>query len=661
MRKARSKKKKKVYKLTRFMKKKVLIVFFLILVAVLILILRLTYINTVSGEKYTKKVLSQLDYDSTTIPYKRGNITDRNGTILATSSKVYNVILDSKVLNANEESIDSTISALETYLDLDGDEIRTFIKENPDNQYKVLLKQQSFETISRFKSYQEKVNASGDASVKIKGIWFEEEYVREYPYNSLASSLIGFVNNEGTGTIGLESYYNDELSGVNGREYGYLNSDSNFETTVISAEDGNNVVSTIDAGIQSIVEKVILEFNNEHKDADTEGNGAKNIAVMVMDPNSGEVLAMANYPNFDLNNPRDLSAYYTDEQLEEMDEDETYDALYSLWSNYCVSETYEAGSTIKPFTVATALETGVLDGSETFVCDGYEYVGGYKISCSHKNGHGTLDLGGVIAQSCNDAIMQIALKMGKNIFSEYQSIFNFGLKTNIDLPAEARTDSLVYKAKDMGDSTLATNAFGQNFNVTMVEMAAGFSSLINGGTYYWPHTVKEIQDSNGNTVKTIEPVVMKKTISEETSELMREYLARTVTEGTATACQIEGYTIGGKTGTAEKLPRNKKSYLVSFMGFAPVDNPKVLVYVVIDEPNDANQAQSGFAVKMAQKIFAQVLPYMNIFPDDEENTLTTIDDINEYLDNESLIAADTKDSEILEESEEKSSDESSDE
>ena len=631
------------------MKRKLVIVFAIIVLALIVLIGRVTYINAVSGEKYAKTVLSQQDYDSTTIPYKRGNITDRSGTILATSTKVYNVILDSKVLNANEDSIDATVEALVRYFDLDEDELRTFIEENPKNQYKVLLKKQTFDEISEFKELKESLSESGDANEQIKGVWFEEEYIRNYPYGSLAASVIGFVNGEGTGTIGLESYYDDELTGVNGREYGYLNSDSDLETTVISAEDGNTIVSTIDSGIQTIVEKVIKEFNDEHTNASTEGDGSANTAVIVMDPNSGEILAMANYPTFDLNSPRDLSGYYTEEELEEMTDDEKYEALYSLWSNYCVSSTYEPGSTMKPFTVAAALETGVLSGSETFYCDGHEYIGGYEIKCSHVNGHGTLDLGGVISQSCNDAIMQIAMKMGKNIFSEYQSIFNFGLKTGIDLPAEARTDTLIYDVSDMGDSTLATNAFGQNFNVTMVQMAAGFSSLINGGYYYRPHLVKEVQDSSGNTINRTGSVLLKKTISEETSELLREYLGRTVTEGTAVSCQIEGYSIGGKTGTAEKLPRDKKKYLVSFMGFAPVDDPQVLVYVVVDEPNDDNQAQSGFAVSIAKKIFAQVLPYLNVFPDEEESTLSTIDDINEYLGSESLIAEDVEDTEILEE------------
>ncbi|MCR5785521.1 MAG: penicillin-binding protein 2 [Eubacterium sp.] len=643
------------------MKRKLVIVFAIILLALIVLILRVSYINAISGEKYAKTVLSQQDYDSTTIPYKRGNITDRNGTVLATSTKVYNLILDSKVLNANEDCIDDTIDALVKYFDLDEDELRTFVEDNPTNQYKVLLKKLTFDEISDFKTLKDDLSASGDADEQIKGVWFEEEYERTYPYGSLAASLIGFVNNEGTGTIGIESYYNSELTGVNGREYGYLNSDSNLETTVISAEDGNTVVSTIDSGIQSIVEKAIVSFNNEHANSYTDGEGSANTAVIVMDPDTGEILAMANYPTFDLNNPRDLSDYYTDEELEEMTDDEIYDLLYDLWSNYCVSSTYEPGSTIKPFTVATALETGVCDGSETYYCDGHEYIGGYEIKCSHTNGHGTLTLGGVVAQSCNDAIMQIAMDMGKNIFSKYQGLFNFGLKTGIDLPAEARTDSLIYDVSDMGDSTLATNAFGQNFNVTMVQLASGFSSLINGGYYYKPHVVKEIQDSSGNTVETIDPVLLKKTVSEETSELMREYLGMTVTEGTATALQIEGYSMGGKTGTAEKLPRDKEKYLVSFIGFAPVDDPEVVVYVVIDEPNDENQAQSGFAISLAKEIFAQVLPYMNIFPDNEDSTLSTIEDINEYLSSDSLISEDVEDTEILEDTNEDDSEEEEEE
>ena len=614
------------------MKRKLVVVFAIILLAFIALIIRLTYINAVSGDTYAKIVLSQQSYDSTTIPYKRGNIVDTNGTILATSTKVYNLILDSQVLNANEEDITSTIEALcNCFPELSESELTEYVSEHPSNQYHVLLEELSYDEIQDFVALQN----DSETSATISGVWFEEEYVREYPYASLAASLIGFTSSDGSGLLGIEASYDDELTGVDGREYGYLNSDSNVETTVIAAEDGNTVVTTIDANIQQIVEEKILEFNEEHAGAYREDeDGSENTAVIVMDPNSGEILAMANYPTFDLSNPRDLTAYYTEEEIAAMTDDEQYEALNEIWQNYCITETYEPGSTAKVFTIAGALDSGALDGSETFYCDGYEVVGGYTIHCSHTNGHGVLTLSEALEQSCNDALMQIAAAMGKSTFCYYQNVFHFGLKTTIDLPGEATTSSLIYSEEDMGASTLATNAFGQNFNCTMIQLASAFCSVINGGDYYWPHVVSEIQDSDGNTVETIDPVILTETISDETSEEVKEYLYQTVEEGTATPAQVDGYTIGGKTGTAQKYPRGDGNYLLSFIGFAPVDDPQVVVYVVIDEPNDENQAQSSFATELAQEIFSEILPYMNIFPDDTsedtDDSTTTEETVNEY-------------------------------
>lgn len=625
---------KKRNRFTLHMKKKLLFIFGGISFLLILLIVRLTYINVVKGESYTKQVLSQQSYDSQTIPYRRGDIVDCNGTVLATSTEVYNLIFDCKVLNLNEDCIEPTISALvECFPELSSDDLHQLLTDTPDSQYKVLLKQLPYEDIQAFMELMNDTENNPD----IDGVWFESEYVRSYPYSSLASNLIGFTSSDGTGMNGIESSYNDELSGVNGRKYGYLNSDSNLETTTIAAEDGDTVQSTIDVNIQSIVEDAIENFNEEYENAYRTGEaGSKNTAVIVMDPNSGEILAMAQYPDYDLNNPRDLTAYYTQDEIDAMTEDEQYDALDNLWTNYTISHTFEPGSTAKPFTVAAGLETGVLTGNETFVCDGSEQVGGHTIGCSHT--HGTITLGQSLSLSCNDALMQIAAMEGSEIFCEYQQIFNFGLKTNIDLPGEARTDSLIYTTDTMNSTSLATNAFGQNFNATMIQVASAFCSVINGGNYYQPHVVSKLLDSDGNTVETISPTILKQTISQETSDTIRNYLIDTVTSGTGTAAAVEGYSIGGKTGTAEKLPRDKESYIVSFIGFAPADNPQVVVYVVIDEPNAENQAQSGLAAALSQTIFSQILPYMNIFPDGEETTTLSTEYTNEYSDSDSVMS-----------------------
>ncbi len=589
------------------------VAFFLILAIVIVLIGRLISIELRSGEKYEKIVLSQQEYNSQTIPFRRGDIVDRKGTILATSTEVYNVILDCSVLNAKKEYLEPTIEALVDCFGFEEDKIRKIAEESPKKRYNVLAKKLPYEKIEAF----EKLQEDEKNGVNIKGVWFEKEYIRKYPYNSLASSVLGFTTSGNVGIGGLEDYYNETLNGTDGRTYGYLNEDSNFEQTVKEAVNGQNVVSTIDANIQSIVEEKIKEFDDAYKDNHVEGNGALHLGVILMDPNTAEVLAMANYPNFDCNNAWDLSAYYSEKEIDAMSEDETLDALNEIWQNFCTTYTYEPGSTAKPFTIASGLETGTLTGNETFVCDGSEKVGGHKIRCVNRSGHGVETIEKALNDSCNDALMQMSYRIGEDNFCKYQQVFNFGLKTNIDLPGEARTDSLIYNRDTMNATALATNAFGQNFNVTMIQMASAYCSLINGGSYYQPHMVSKITDENGNTVKTVEPTLLKETVSEETSETILGYLATTVSEGTAKTAKVDGYSMGGKTGTAQKLPRGSRNYLVSFIGNVPAEDPEVMIYVVVDQPNVEDQPHSTYAQHIAREILEEVLPYMNIYPDEE--------------------------------------------
>lgn len=607
-------KRKSITKFSRKMQKKLLVVFTLISVALIGLIGRLMYIEYTSGEKYEKIVLSQQEYDSTTIPYRRGDIVDSKGTILATSTDVYNVILDCKVLNSDEENIEPTIAALvQCFPDLNADELRQLVTNEPNKQYNVLKKRLPYEQIQAFVELQEDKKNNPN----IDGVWFEKEYIRKYPYGSIGSSVIGFTTSGNVGMAGIENYYNSTLNGVNGREYGYLNSDNNFEKTIKAAQDGNVVVSTIDLNIQSIVEQKIAQFQIDNANVAREGAGSKHTAVIVMNPQNGEVLAMAQYPNYDSSNPRDLSAYYTEEQLAVMSDEEKLDALNGLWQNYCITETYEPGSTAKPFTVAAGLETGTLTGNETYLCDGSEVVSGSTIHCVNRNGHGMEGIREAMMNSCNDALMQMSYAIGVENFVEYQKVFGFGQKTNIDLPGEARTDSLIYTADSMTAVDLATNAFGQNFNTTMIQLSGAFCSLINGGNYYQPHVVKKITDADGNTIKNVDNTLIKQTVSESTSETIKSYLYSTVSEGgTGKYAKVNGYSMGGKTGTAQKIPRGQGNYLVSFIGYAPQDNPQLMVYVIVDEPNSEDEAHSSYAQGIAQEIFAEVLPYLNIYPDE---------------------------------------------
>ena len=618
------------------MKRKLALLFVVIVLLLMGIIVRLVYINRVSGEQYKKRVLAQQDTKSQTLPYKRGDIYDRNGTVLATSEKVYNLILDPGVLwknydeDAKKDCVEPTLSALVEYFDLDRSELNTIMQEKKDSHYVMLKKQLTKSEVQDFEE------AMDDKDSRIEGVWLEDTYIRRYPYDSLACNVIGYTVSGNVGQYGIEQQYSDTLNGEDGRTYNYLNEDLEQEKNVRAAVDGDSVMSTIDVTLQEIVEKAIDDFQEKYTNNFREGEvGSKTAAAIMMDPNTGEILAMASNRKYDLNQPYDLVAngITTQEESDAMTEEERLDKLNELWRNFCVSDTYEPGSTAKPITVAAALESGVVHDGDTFLCDGRQNVGGHEIWCAKKIGHGVIDLEGSLKFSCNDALMQIAAKLGEEEYSKYQNLFNLGLRTGIDLPGEARTDSLIYYAKDlapsdnlvMGATDLATNSFGQNFNVTMVQLISAFSATINGGYYYQPHVVKKIMDSNGGTVKNVEPILLRRPISSKTSALIRQYLYATMygaqdangNNATGRAARIAGYAMGGKTGTAEKIPRDKTNYLVSFIGFAPADSPQVVLYVVVDEPNAPKQSTSSFAQEIWKNIMKQALPYLNIYPTEE--------------------------------------------
>ena len=616
--------------LTNRMKRKLALVFALIVLALLGVSVRLAYINKTSGDKYTKKVLAQQDTNSTTLPYRRGDILDRNGTILATSEKVYNLILDPKVLwqnqdkeDAEKDCVEPTIKALVQYFELDESELRTTLSEKKDSSYVILRKQLSKDEIADFKAAQE----DKETENKIKGVWFEDSYIRRYPYNSLACHVIGYTVTGNQGQTGIEEEYSDTLNGINGRSYKYLNEELEQSTSVKKAVDGNTVVSTIDATLQGIAEKYIDKFIEDYTNKSVEGPAAKNIGVLMMNPQTGEILAMAGDVDFDLNNPQDLvgNGYLTQEQVDAMSEEEQLDAKNQMWRNFCISDGYEPGSTVKPMTVAAALELGLVNDSTTFLCDGGQDIvqGQPKIKCAKKTGHGIISLEGSLMFSCNDALMQMGAMIGYDNFLKYQQIFNFGLKTNIDLPGETNNASTVFTKDTMGPVELATSSFGQGFNTSMIQVASAFSSVINGGYYYQPHVVKKILNAEGGTVETVNPVLVRQTISNKTSSMIRQYLYHTM-YGTADANgnnptgkkgRVAGYTMGGKTGTAQKVPRSARKYLVSFIGFAPADNPQVVCYVVVDEPNadsPTTQASSAFAQEIFKNIMKEAMPYLNI-------------------------------------------------
>lgn len=617
---------------TRKMRKKLLVLFMIIMVAFIGLSARLFLITRDNGEEYKKQVLSQQEYDSTTIPFKRGEILDAKGTVLAVSNKVYNVILDTKILLQNEENVEPTLNALRKCFDIDVSAVRSYMADNPTSSYYIMARQVEYEKMNAF---QELAN-DPEQGKNIKGVWFEDEYKREYPNGSLACDLIGFTTSDNVGTYGLEEYYNDLLSGTNGREYGYLNDDSNLERTTIPAVDGYNVHTSIDANIQGIVEKYLKEYNEEYKDNFRPGNGAENVGCIIMEVNTGNVLAMANYPTYDLNDTRNTEnligmpaldekgkkisgEYLTEESIKELNDEQMYQQLNALWKNFCIVDSYEPGSVAKPFTVAAAIESGAITGNEYYTCEGKLEVGGYPIKCHQRFGDGTISVAEGIERSCNVVLMDVAFALGENKFIDYQHLFGFGLKTNIDLAGEARTASMVYNKDTIGRTELATNSFGQGFNATMIQVISGFCSLINGGYYYEPHVASKITSADGATISNVEPRVLKQTVSASTGEKIIEYCNQVVTgeHGTGKTARPAGYMIGGKTGTAETLPRGNKEYVVSFMGYAPADDPQIAIYVVVDRPNVQYQDDAKHATRIVRKILTEALPYLNIFMTEE--------------------------------------------
>lgn len=593
---------------TRGMKQTLFLFFVLVFIVFAALMVKIYRLNRDDGDAYKKQVLSQQSYTNTVLNFRRGAIKDRNETILAQSVRKFNLIIEPKTLLADAESKTETLAKIAQYFAFDTSEIEQIITEHPESMYQHVegLKNLTSEQIAGFREEKKK-------NEKIAGVWFEEVFTRDYPLNTIACNIVGFTSSENQGTYGIEGSYNDRLNGKNGREYGYFDANMDFQRTVKKAANGNSVVLTIDANVQRVIEQQIKKYN---KDV-----GAENIAVMVMNPQNGEVLAMASQNSYDLNQPRDLSLMYSQEEIAGMDEATTTQNLMTMWSNFCVSHAYEPGSTFKPFTVAAALDEGVVKDSDSFGCSGVLNVMGSQIHCSNRSGHGALTLQQSLMQSCNSALMQIGEKLGRNKFSKYNKIFGFGQKTGIDLPGEMVGQ--IHSQEELNPVELATSSFGQTQTVTMVQMAAAFSSLVNGGNYYQPHIVKEIQNENGAVVESVDPVVVKKTVSESTSSLIRKYMKATVEEGTAAPAQVAGYSIGGKTGTAEKRPVTEKNYLVSFLGCVPAENPQAVVYVIIDEPHVEDQAHSTYATEFASQIMKKILPFLGIYADETEEPKET--------------------------------------
>lgn len=577
-------------------------------------------INYTHGETYAKAVLDHQTYTSTELPYKRGQILTGDGTVLAYSERVYNLILDVKLMLSDVEYKEPTLSALCKYFNLNRSELEQKVSENSQSRYQKLLSNLTTDQIADFKN----LMADSTEGKNIKGVWFEDSYIRKYPLGTFASDVVGFASATNGGELGIESQYDEELTGTNGTTYSYVDEGLEVTETQKNAVDGNNIVTTLDYNVQSIIEKCILEYNEEKP--------SKNTAVVVADPSNGEILGMASYPTFNLNDPRKLTGMYTDEEIKDMSDEEYRNNLYSLWTNYCVSESYEPGSTFKPVTVASALEEGVVKDGDTYVCKGFETVADYKLKChvfSTIGSHGSLTVEQALMNSCNPYMIHLALEMGNSRFAYYQSLFGFGKTTGIDLPGE--TTGIVYGDR-MTTIDAACNSFGQTINVNMMQMMAAYCSIINGGMLYQPHIVKRIESANGEVVKEYKANLVRQTITASTSKLLRRYLKNTVEEGTAKKAGVTGYSVAGKTGTAQKGDRKDNKWIISFIGHAPAENPKFAIYVVIDEPygTTGTSGSSADVLTLTHNILEKLLPYMNVYKDasDEyENTSSSPDEL----------------------------------
>ena len=551
---------------------KLVIILALIFIAFAVLLGRLLYWNLSKGHEFEKKVLIQQRHSSTEIPFERGKIYDTNGKVLATNERLYTLVLEPKNILIKEtdedgnkvykENKDVTLQALEDYMGLSQEAVMTELTKNKNSYYLEYKSDLTYDEISEMKKLMEKAsekkskkksdeeNALIEKAEKITGVYFVESFHRIYPNDSAACHVVGFTSSGNEGQWGIEKYYNDELNGVNGRNFAYLDEELTLETTRKEPIDGNSIVSTIDLEIQKAIEKRRQEFDDEI--------GSEMTTITVMDPNSGAILGMTSSYDYDLNYPSKISVLqqlYSDEEIKTFEKNQdlvnhgkelkrekpgeiltTVDAFSSIWKNSVITDTFEPGSTFKPFTVASVLEENLYNGTEGFSCPGYMMVGSTKIACSHT--HGTIEFKDSIAQSCNVALMTMGLREGKEIFTEYQKIFGFGQKTGIDLPGEADTSNLLYPVDKMQNVDLATNAFGQNFNVTGIQLISGFCSLINGGYYYKPYIVKQITGADGNVVKNIDKTLMKTTISKEVSEKMKTLLEETVLTGTGKKAAI---------------------------------------------------------------------------------------------------------------------------
>ena len=570
-----------MYRNKTFNRKKVMIVFVAVFFIMMFLIGRLVYLMIFCSEYYGNKA-ENLHERERDIKAARGKLLDANGTVLATNKSV------------------CTISVIHNQMEEPEKVIAMLVKELGISEETARKRVEKVSSIERVKTNVAKETGDAIRAYGLSGVKVDEDYKRYYPYGTLASKVLGFTGADNQGILGLEVKYDEYLQGTNGKILTLTDARGieieNAGESRLEPMNGYDLCLSLDYNIQMYCEQAAKKVCTK-KSADS-------VSVIVMNPQNGELMAMVNYPEFDLNNPFTLAG----DTGEAVSAEEKQNLLNKMWRNQCISDTYEPGSTFKIITAAAALEEGVVKLDDAFFCPGYKIVEDRRIRCARTTGHGAETFETGIMNSCNPVFMELGERLGAENFAGYFKQFGLLSKTNIDLPGEAGT--IMHKTENIGPVELATISFGQSFQITPIQLVTTVSSIINGGTRVTPHFGVSVQDADGNTVKTFSYETHENICTAETSETMRYLLEKVVSEGTGKNAKIEGFSIGGKTATSQTLPRSDHKYISSFLGFAPADNPQVLVLVVINNPQGIYYGGT-IAAPVAKEIFENILPYLD--------------------------------------------------
>lgn len=570
-----------MYRNKTFNRKKVMIVFVAVFFIMMFLIGRLVYLMIFCSEYYGNKA-ENLHERERDIKAARGKLLDANGTVLATNKSV------------------CTISVIHNQIEEPEKVIEMLVRELGIPEETARKRVEKVSSIERVKTNVAKETGDAIRAYGLSGVKVDEDYKRYYPYGTLASKVLGFTGADNQGILGLEVKYDEYLQGTNGKILTLTDARGieieNAGESRLEPVNGYDLCLSLDYNIQMYCEQAAKKVCTK-KSADS-------VSVIVMNPQNGELMAMVNYPEFDLNDPFTLVG----DNGEAVSAEEKQNLLNKMWRNQCISDTYEPGSTFKIITAAAALEEGVVKLDDAFFCPGYKIVEDRRIRCARTTGHGAETFETGIMNSCNPVFMELGERLGAENFAGYFKQFGLLSKTNIDLPGEAGT--IMHKTENIGPVELATISFGQSFQITPIQLVTTVSSIINGGTRVTPHFGVSVQDADGNTVKTFSYETHENICTAETSETMRYLLEKVVSEGTGKKAKIEGFSIGGKTATSQTLPRSDHKYISSFLGFAPADNPQVLVLVVINNPQGIYYGGT-IAAPVAKEIFENILPYLD--------------------------------------------------